>query len=405
MQDRTILHCDLNNFFASVEIVKNPDLAGKAIAVCGDPEKRHGIVLAKSELAKKCGVTTGMVIWKAKQLCPSLETISTNHADYGRYSKMVQQIYYRYTDLVESFGIDECWLDVTKSLKLFKKTGEQIADEIREVIKSELGLTVSIGVSWNKTFAKLGSDLKKPDATTVISRENYMRIVFSLPVNDLLYIGRKTTRLLERMNVKTIGDLAACDSNLLSARIGINAHRIITMARGEETDEVRSFDYQRIVKSVGNGTTLPHNVSTIREIEQVIYLLSEEVAYRLRKKGLRGTTINLSLRSPDLEWTGAQMSIQNPTNFCKTICEGAYKILKKIWIAGTPLMGMRVAVSNLTTDKHVQLDLFSSCENEARNDKLSAVFDIIRRKHGTKSVSFAQAKGSEYTLHFDVIDE
>jgi len=412
---RCVLHCDLNNFFASVEMLVRPELRGKAIAVCGDPEKRSGIVLAKSEPAKKCGVKTGMAIWEAKQLCPEILIVSKS-CSYSKYSRIVRDIYYRYTDKVEAMGGDECYLDVTESLQLLtknaklntKNVGEYIADNIRETIKKEVGLTVSIGVSWNKTYAKLGSDLKKPDATTVISRDNYKQVVYPLPVNNLLYVGRKTVRLLEKLNVHTIGDLAEFDPKVLAGHIGINAYRMVEAARGDDRDEVTGYDYTREVKSVGNGTTLPHDLTTLKEIEQVVYLLSEEVAFRMRKKGVKGHTVSLSVRNTSLAWSGAQESVACATNASQTITATAMRIFKKIWICNAnsvkPVMSLRVAVSNLTKDSRIQLSLLDDM-HENKNDKLSAVFDDIRFKYGSSSVMFANGIGGEFQLHFDIIDE
>jgi len=404
MSDRVILHCDINNFFASVEMLNNPDLRGKAVAVCGDPSRRSGIVLAKSEAAKKYGVKTGMVIWEAKRLCPEIIIIATNHSDYSHYSHIVRDVYYRYTDKVEAMGGDECWLDVTNSLKMLKLTGPELADEIRRVIASEIGLTISVGVSWNKIYAKLGSDLKKPDATTVITRDNYKDIIYPLPVMDMLYIGRKTARLLEKINVRTIGDLAGFDPKLLAGHIGVNAHRMIEMARGECTEEVKDFHHKRVIKSVGNGTTTPYDLTTRREIEQVLYLLSEEVAYRMRRKGVKGHTVSLSIRDAELKWTSSQISLAAVTNASQTIAGAAMKVFDRLWKLPDPVHSMRVAVSNLTTDKRVQLSLLDK-NNEDFNDKVSAVFDKIRCKYGTTSVMFAGNMGSDFKLEFEVHDE
>jgi len=408
VEARVILHCDINNFFASVEVLKNPDLRGKPIAVCGDPAKRHGIVLAKSEPAKKCGVKTGMAIWEAKQLCPEILIISSNHADYNRYSKIVNQIYYRFTDLVESFGCDECWLDVTR-VPIMRKLGDAkaVADEIRETVKSETGLTISVGVSWNKTFAKLGSDMKKPDATTVISRGNYQNVVWSLPVGDMLYIGKKTAAVLNKLNIKTIGDLARADAKLLQGHFGVNAFKMVDACRGDDNEPVQSFNFKSEPKSVGNGTTLYRDLVTLRDVEQVIYLLSEEIAWRLRKKGLKGTTINLSVRGKDLKWVGAQETIGEPTNACKTISEAGLKIFKNVWGVppqAPPAMSIRISVSNLLRDERVQMNMFDT-QNEIENDKLSNVFDKIRRKHGTKSIKYAQSGTGDFDMNFAVLDE
>lgn len=401
---RTILHCDLNNFFATVETIRDPSLRGKPIAVCGDPAKRGGIVLAKSEEAKKHGVKTGDVIWEAQQKCPELMIVSPGRGGYSQYSKMVRDIYYRYTDKVESFGSDECWLDVTDSLKLLGKTGVQIADELREVVSGELGLTISVGVSFTKTFAKLGSDYKKPNATTEISEANFRELVWSMPVQTLLNVGRKSKALFEKLNIKTIGDLAAFDVEVLSGHIGVNAEQLVAAAQGLETVEVMQCGERSVVKSVGNGTTLPRDLVSFKETCQVMYLLSEEVAYRMRRKGLKGFTVSLSIRNTELKWNGAQESIKEATNSVRTILETAEKIFKKLW-NGSPVRALRVAVSNLTTEKCVQLSLFHEGASEDKNDKISAVFDKVRRKHGTTAISYGTLLGTDFDLHFDVVDE
>lgn len=400
---RTILHCDLNNFFASVEVLRDPTLRGKPVAVCGDPAKRGGIVLAKSEEAKKYGVRTGDVIWEAKQKCPDLVIVPPSH--YSQYAKKVQDIYYRYTDKVESFGSDECWLDITHSLKLLRKNGKEIADELRSVVKRELGLTISVGVSFTKTFAKLGSDYKKPDATTEITQENFRDIVWDLPVNSLLNVGRKSKALFEKLNIKTIGDLARFDKGILHAHIGnVNAEHLIAAARGEETNEVAPYGDKRVVKSVGNGTTVPRDLVTFKEARQVMYLLCEEVAYRMRKKGFKGYTVSLTIRNADLNWDSAQDSIREPTNSAKTLLATAESIFHNLWNK-KPIRAIRVCASNLTTDKHVQLSLFHDGAAEDKNDKLSALFDSVRRKHGTGVINYGLLLGSEFDLHFEVVDE
>ena len=194
--DRIILHCDCNCFYASCELLSHPDLRQLPVAVCGDPTERHGIILAKNEPAKRCGVKTAETIWKAKQKCPGLILLPPHHRLYAEYSKKINAVYGEYTDLVEPFGIDESWLDVTNSLHLFGGDAKALADTLRGRIKREFGLTISVGVSFNKVFAKLGSDYKKPDATTVIARGNWRDIVFPLPVGDLLFVGRSAQELL-----------------------------------------------------------------------------------------------------------------------------------------------------------------------------------------------------------------
>lgn len=257
--ERVILHCDMNNFYASVECLHNPSIRGKPVAVCGDAELRHGIVLAKNYIAKSYGIKTGDVIWEARQKCKDLVVISANFPLYLRFSQLARKIYERYTDQIESFGIDECWLDVTGSSCF--GTGEQIANEIREAIKFELGCTTSIGVSWNKIFAKLGSDMKKPDATTVISKDNYKDTIFKLPAEDLLYVGRTTNAKLKKLNINTIGDVAQADIEFLKMRLGKWGEYLWIFANGYDQSNVSLNGAESVIKSVGNSTT------TIRDLE------------------------------------------------------------------------------------------------------------------------------------------
>ncbi|MEG2454505.1 MAG: DNA polymerase IV, partial [Clostridia bacterium] len=283
--DRVILHCDMNNFYASVECVLNPELQGKPVAVCGDPKKRHGIVLAKSQSAKKFGVKTGDAVWQAIKKCPNLIVVAPHHEEYVRYSEIVFKIYTTITDRVESFGIDECWLDVTESIKMFG-SGEKIADMLRERVKKETGLTISVGVSFTKIFAKLGSDYKKPDATTVITRENYKQLVWPLPILELLMIGKSSAERLKKLNINTIGDLAKTDRTLLNRHFGIVADKMIDNASGIEREEVKLYYDNHIPKSVGHGTTTSKDITNVDSAKVVIYALSEMVATRLRKYGL-----------------------------------------------------------------------------------------------------------------------
>jgi len=380
---RTILHCDLNNFFASVERVLDPSLVGRPLAVCGDPEERRGIVLAKCEMAKALGIKTGDTVWKARQLCPDIQIVTPRHNEYSRFSRMVQEIYYRFTDKVESFGQDECWLDVTGSKNLFGD-GTEIANEIRKLVKSELGLTISVGVSWNKTFAKLGSDLKKPDATTVISQENFKQIVWPLPVSEMLFVGRKTARLLAKLGVKTIGELASFDIIILKTHIGIAATKIITAARGECDEPVGNFHDHEDVKSVGNGATFPYDLMTKKEVHKEVYVLSEQVAARMRKKNVQGTTVNLGIRDSKLLWHGAQTTLASPTSNAKEIMVAALEIYDKLWLSNEPIRSLRVSVTNLSSLLAKQVDMFT----DKKAERFDELFDDLRKKYGANIVSF-----------------
>ena len=282
--ERTILHCDCNGFYASVECVHNPRLKEVPMAVCGNPENRRGIILAKNELAKRRGVLTAETVWQAKKKCPDLVLIPPHREEYLRYSRRVNAIYAQFTDQVEPFGIDESWLDVTGSLGLFG-SGKEIADQLRRRVREELGLTISVGVSYNKIYAKLGSDYRKPDATTVIDSANYREIVFPLPVTDLLFVGQSAAALLLGMRIRTIGDLAVCDPAFLHSVFGKMGDTLLRYARGEDDEPVRPFYEEREVKSVGNSMTFAHNLVGEDECRMGLTALCDNVGRRLRRHG------------------------------------------------------------------------------------------------------------------------
>ena len=305
--DRIILHCDLNSFYASVELRSRPDLQNVPVAVCGDPTSRHGIILAKNEPAKKFGVQTAETIWQAKKKCPELVLLPPHHKLYRQVSKEVNTIYEQYTDLVEPFGIDESWLDVTHTLHLFGGDAKALADHLRQRMKQEMGLTLSVGVSFNKVFAKLGSDYRKPDATTVVSRENWQRLVWPLPVGALLYVGGAARKILAQFGVKTIGELAACKRDALETLMGKMGVQLHDYANGLDTDPVRSRYEPEMVKSVGNGTTFPKNLTTAEQVRGGVAVLADSVATRLRHSGLyAGGVVGLKKVLPQLEQAPAQ---------------------------------------------------------------------------------------------------
>ena len=292
--DRVIFHCDCNCFYASVELLSHPELKQRPVAVCGDPKSRHGIILAKNEPAKACGVKTAETIWQARKKCPDLVLLPAHHRLYEEYSKKVNTIYNRFTDLIEPFGIDESWLDVTGTLHLFGGDPVALADRIRNTIRQELGLTISVGVSFNKIFAKLGSDYKKPDATTLITVENFRRIVWPLPVTDLLFVGRAAARVLAQYGVTTIGELAAFDRDALIALLGKQGGQLWSYANGLENSPVAPAGQYVPPKSVGNGLTFPRNLTSREEVRRELALLCDEVAARLRGHGLKAATVQVT---------------------------------------------------------------------------------------------------------------
>ena len=387
--DRVILHCDCNSFYASVEAVRNPALKDVPMAVCGDPNNRHGIILAKNELAKATGVQTAETIRKAKQKCPDLHLVLPHHDEYAMYSKKVNAIYARYTDLVEPFGIDESWLDVTGSLRLFG-SGREIADRLRKEIKEELGLTISVGVSFNKVFAKLGSDYKKPDATTEITRENVKDIVYPLPVGDLLFVGGAVRKGLEKMAIRTIGDLAAADPYFLRSAFGKVGEMLSLYARGQDMDPVRRFDEQREAKSVGNGLTFTHDLTDFDEIQTAIRMLSDSVATRLRKNGQFCTTVQLSVKTAAFHTVSRQQSLMKASCVSKEIADSAIELFLRMELDGVAVRTITVTATGLSEQETVeQISLFDAPQQESGNEKrrkLENAMDGIRDKYGKGSI-------------------
>lgn len=382
---KTILHCDANNFYASVECYLNPALKGKYVAVSGNPEKRHGIILAKNQLAKGCGVKTGETIWQARQKCPDLICVPPHFDTYVEFSNRIFDIYSQYTDRVEPFGIDECWLDVTGSKRLFGD-GRTIADTLRERIKKDIGVTISVGVSFTKIFAKLGSDMKKPDATTVITPENYKELVWKLDCSDLLMIGRKTAEKLRKIGVMTIGDLANTDVQVLHRLLGINGVKLHDSANGIEDEEVR-YSYEKYVpKSVGNSTTLPQDVSTREQLSAVVVALCEMVTTRMRKYGFYGEGIGVGLKFNNLSHVGKQ-SAMPPTDNAMALSDCAMNLIDKIYVYGKdlPVRAVSVGVFDLSTEgERRQLSIFDSVGEEGHS--LGNALDKIRTKYGYNSI-------------------
>ncbi len=381
--EKTILHCDLNNFYASVEQKLHPEHDGLPLAVCGNPKVRHGIVLAKNQLAKEAGVQTGEAIWISKQKCPDIVFVPPHYNEYVRISKQIYDVYSSYTDRVESFGIDECWLDVTESKLLFGD-GKKIADELRARIKSEFGLTISVGVSFTKTLAKLGSDLKKPDATTVLDRASYMSRIGKMSPSELIMIGKRTAKKLETLNIHTIEQLANADRQMLRNHFGIIADNMIDSALGIEHDEVKRYDDIRVPKSVSNGTTTPRDIKNEEEAKIVIYALSEMVATRLRKYNLAANGISLSIKDPQLKWVSRQAPLESATSNASDLAKAAMEQLIKMHDFNDPLRAITVGAIRLCDRKEIQLSLFD--EQLEKTDKLEQSIDKIRGKYGYNAV-------------------
>ena len=392
MADRIIFHCDLNCFFASVELLEKPALQNVPVAVCGDPASRHGIILAKNEPAKQMGVQTAETVWQAKQKCPHLVLLPPHHNLYADYSRRVNAIYGQYTDLVEPFGIDESWLDVTGSLHLFGGDARQLADDIRGRLRQELGLTISVGVSFNKVFAKLGSDYKKPDATTVISRENWRDMVWPLPVGDLLFVGRAARRTLSQFGVETIGQLAACKPELLEQLMGKAGLQLYRYANGLDDAPVRPQHEQEPVKSVGNSTTFPENLTRWEQVRGGLQMLCDSVAARLRQQGLYCGGVAVGVRDAQFRTVSRQMRLPGPTHLMRDIYGAALELTGRIWKAPNPVRLLSVTALYITdsTDSYQQLDLLAgdATARDRRQEQLESAMDAIRGKYGRDAISF-----------------
>ncbi len=384
--DRVILHSDLNGFFASVETVLNPTLADYPMAVCGDPDKRHGIILAKNEKAKAFGVVTAETIWAAKQKCPHLVLVKPHHDLYEKFSHEVNAIYREYTDLVEPFGIDESWLDVTASEKLFGD-GVTIANTIRKRVKRETGLTVSVGVSFNKTFAKLGSDLKKPDAVSVIDRAHFKEIVWKLPVRDLLYVGRSAVKTLADMRIKTIGDLACASPDFLEYKLGKLGIMLHSYANGEDDEPVRSVYDKRQVKSVGNGMTFSRDLRGMEELIWGLDVVCDLAAARMRSKHVKCTTVQLSIKDENFVTVQRQAPLSVPTQLARELRDAAAELLRREW---NPRLGIRALTVTgtglIAEDTAEQIGFFDDEKADEKNEKRERVMDDIRKRFGHGSI-------------------
>lgn len=404
MGDRTILHCDCNGFYASVECILRPELKNVPMAVCGDPDSRHGIILAKNELAKRCHVQTAETIWQAKRKCPELTLVPPHHEQYQKYSRIVNQIYQQYTDLVEPFGIDESWLDITGSEKLFGD-GRTIADTLRRRIREEVGLTISVGVSFNKVFAKLGSDYKKPDATTVIDREHFRGLVWKLPVSDLLFVGKSVGTELQKMAITTIGELAAADRDRLVRRLGKIGETLHDYANGLDNSPVRSIYEEREVKSVGNGMTFKRNLVGLEDIRLGVLSLTDQVGARLRRRGVQCLTVQVTIRDPNFKTISRQRTLESPTSLAKELAEISLDIIQHEWDLRKPIRMLTITANNLVTAEEAgeQMTLFngeSRLRKKEKQEKLEAALDSIRGKYGKEAIGAAGILGNDIGIGF-----
>ncbi len=394
MAGNIILHSDLNCFYASVEMNEHPELRDKPIAVCGSTENRHGIVLTASYPAKRNGVKTGMANWEALQACPGLICVPPHYDLYIKYSKLVRRIYAQYTDTIEPFGMDENWLSLPYGGGDVEGEGFHIAEEIRRKIHREIGLTVSVGVSFSKIFAKLGSDMKKPDAVTVISKANYQEKVWPLAVSELLYVGAATTKKLVMMNVRTIGDLARSDPELIRSKLGKNGIMLWRFANGADNAAVMPAEFVAPIKSVGHGTTCVRDLDTNYEVWLVLYELAQDVSHRLRKNGLMANGVQITVKDKDLDWRQYQVPLSFPTRSPLDIAQAGYGLFRTRYTWHKSVRALTIRGINLASEHQpLQLDLFSNAEHRERRRALDDCIDDLRRRFGNRAIYAASLMG------------
>lgn len=386
---RTILHCDMNNFYASVECMNNPELRNKPVAVCGEVEERHGIVLAKNYVAKAFGVSTGEAIWQAKQKCKDLVIVHPHYDEYMKFSRLAREIYGRYTDLIEPFGMDECWLDVTGSTHLYGD-GETIANQIRETIKLELGLTISVGVSFNKIFAKLGSDMKKPDAVTVISEDGFREKIWGLPASDMLGVGRATERSLTSCGILTLGDLARWPVDFFHHRFGKRGVDLWRWANGLDTSPVTVRNIEALDKSCGNGITTLQDLEAPEEVWKVMLELSQEVGHRLFLYNKRAAAIAIDIRDSELFTKQWQCGIPLVTQSPGEIARQAFGLFMRSYRWKNPIRSVTVrAIDLVSADAPRQVNMFIDAEKESRTEAIDRCVEEIRSRFGKYSIRYA----------------
>jgi len=397
---KLIFHCDCNNFFASCECLQRPELRNVPMAVAGDPKNRVGVVVAKNELAKRFGVKTTDTVWAAKKKCPQIVFVPPQHGLYRRMSALVNGIYREYTAFVEPASIDESYLDMTGAPEFYGISPVELADRLRDRVRTELGLTISVGVSYNKVFAKMGSDYKKPDATTEITEDNYRQLLWPLPASDLMFVGRAAAEALGRRGISTIGDLARQDRQMLVKLLGKQAEQLWIYANGLDDEPVRLFGDEPEAKSVSHGMTFRRDLVTPEEIHTGLAMLVDEVAASLRRRGLKGNVIEVKIKSPDLNTISRQVKLDHSTYLQHEILEVAQRLVYDNWTAGrsTPIRALTVGVTGLTDADNMeqQLSIFdlglggeaeSGAPDRERQERLEAVVDKLRQKHGKKTIT------------------
>ncbi len=387
--DRVIYHIDCNAFYASVEELLYPEYKRVPMAVCGNPEARRGIILAKNELAKSYGVKTAETIWQARRKCPELKLRPARHHLYRDYCEKVNAIYEQYTSQVQRFGIDESYLDVTGSLHLFGGDAAALAHQIRQRVTWETGLTVSIGISWCKVFAKLGSDLKKPDAVSIISRENYRQVVWPMPVGSLLFVGRNTEESLRRLGIRTIGKLADMDPVLLQRHFGKLGYQLHAYANGQDDSPVLEIGQEDEIQSVGNGMTFSRNLVTKEDIHTSVIVLSDSVASRMRRYGVKGAAVQVTIKDQNLKVITRQKPLPKPSHLAADLTRAVMELMETSWKTGTPIRMLAVTALKLVPRDMVaeQISLFEdSGSGREKQERLEKTLDGIREKFGHGSI-------------------
>ncbi len=402
MKPRLIFHCDCNNFYASCECLEKPELKNVPMAVAGDPKYRTGVVVAKNELAKRAGVKTTDTVWQAQRKCPGIVFVPPRHALYAKISKQVNAIYHEYTDYLEPASIDESYLDMTGAPEYYGLTALQLADTLRKRVREEIGVTISVGVSDNKVFAKMGSDYKKPDATTLITRENYRELLWKLPIGDLLFAGKATVGELHKHSILTIGDLATRERSWLGLLLGKGGQQLWDFANGLDTSPVRLWGEKEEIKSVSRGMTFRRDLVTPEEAWCGLSVLTDEVAMQLRHHGLKGAVVQLHIKTPELKTISRQVTLDHYTSLHKEILDTCMDILRTHWHIGekAPIRALTAGVTHLLPADQAteQLDLFAlagmgekPAMNREKQERLEAAMDKIRLKHGNSSIRMGYA--------------
>ena len=405
--ERQILHVDVNNAFLSwtaIDMLKNGskiDIREIPAVIGGDESKRSGIVLAKSMKAKECGVKTAETIYQARMKCPGLRVFPSNFKIYRQYSNQLYQLLLEYTDKIERFSIDECFLDMTHYL--MNDTLLNKGKEINRRVKEELGFTVNVGVAHNKLLAKMASDFTKPDRVHTLFENEIQNKMWTLPVSELFMLGKRTVPKLHNMQIKTIGDLAKTNKRILQDKFGKHGVMMWEYANGIDNSEVK-YEKEK-PKGIGNSVTLPEDISNIDKLEEILSALTEQVTYRLRKQNMLARVVNVQLRNKDFVDTSHQRKLSNATASTKEILEVAKELLEQMYRKGTRIRLIGVRVDDLTDKEEMQISLFSNEEKNEKQEKLDKTIDALKEKYGYHFITRAGNMGAEGYIQFRKEDE